>query len=264
MSDSRHKGSPGRATNDHGDRQDDSNGVIAASSDAAATVAPPLAQDHRDGVEAPTGQTLAVPAPGTDSNLRSGVVADFVGEQGEALLRRLRQLAREREASFLAVVIILGALAYLALDRSPPLWVSSIRADAPALMFDARVLTGSGARQRERDVQLVMGGGRITVTSGSRREQPLYAVGYDEVISVSSSRGRDPMWKSPKGPAPVVRFNGGALGSFGIFRDRQWIALETTAEDRFILLRVDEDVVKKVLAALEDRTGRTPQILEPR
>jgi hypothetical protein len=83
------------------------------------------------------------------------------------------------------------------------------------------------------------------------------------VRSVSYSRGRDPMWKSPKGPARVVRFDGGTLGRFGIFVDRRWISLETDTADKFIVLRVEEGVVKRILTALEEHTGRSPEILSP-
>lgn len=138
----------------------------------------------------------------------------------------------------------------------------SIKADVlPTLVFHAKVLVGTGSRQRERDAQLVLGDGRVTVSIGAASDQPLYSVPYGDVLSVSHSPSPHPMWKSPKGPARIVRFTAGKLGKLGIFVDRPWIALEAATDDKFMVLRIEEGMVKKMLAALEERTGRTPAVL---
>ena len=64
------------------------------------------------------------------------------------------------------------------------------------------------------------------------------------------------MWNSPKGPAPVVRAEGGTLGAFGIFVSRDWVSLRTSTDNEFIVLRFSDAAIKRVLAALEERTGR--------
>ena len=69
------------------------------------------------------------------------------------------------------------------------------------------------------------------------------------------------MWNSPQGPAPVVR-TGGTLSRFGISFDRHWISLRTRTSHQFVNLRFDDVVAPKVLVALEERTGRTHQVIE--
>ncbi len=75
-------------------------------------------------------------------------------------------------------------------------------------------------------------------------------------ISISYSRGTDPMWNSPDGPARAARVKGGWMGDIGIFQERHWISLRTV-DDRFVILRVGEPLVRTVLTALEDRTRRS-------
>jgi hypothetical protein len=180
--------------------------------------------------------------------------------EGETLLCRLKKIAREREGTVLAIVIVLGLLAYRALpDSNVPL--SAIAADASgARTFNLKALVGAGSAQRERDASLVLADGRIIGKAAEAPHNTFFTVPYGKVLSIHHSRGRDPMWRSPKGPAPVTRSSGGALG---VFVDRQWISLETNTDARFIVLRVADDAVRKVLAALEERTGRKAEILPP-
>ena len=131
-------------------------------------------------------------------------------------------------------------------------------AKAPAkdmlpIAFDAKALVGTGERSRERDAQVLLADGKVTVTADNK--DVLHSVPYAGVISVSYSRGRNPLWNSPKGPAPVARTGGGA---FGFIRgERHWIALRT--KDAFVVLRLQDEEVRRVLGALEERTGRTPE-----
>jgi hypothetical protein len=46
--------------------------------------------------------------------------------------------------------------------------------------------------------------------------------------------------------------------------ERHWISLQTTTEPRFVILRVDDGEVMRLLSALEERTGRAPQIMGAR
>ena len=62
--------------------------------------------------------------------------------------------------------------------------------------------------------------------------------------------------------SPVLRSvhcAGGAYPSSGIGS-----RLRTNTENRFVILRVDEAQVRRVLSALEERTGRPPQALGQR
>jgi hypothetical protein len=118
-------------------------------------------------------------------------------------------------------------------------------------------------KHKERDAQLALADGRITVTTDDDAREQLYSIPYEGVLSITYSRGRDPMWNSPQGPAPVARA-GGALGRMGIFVGREWIALRTNTRHQFVAMRFDDVLVKRVLLALEERTGRTPQFIEER
>jgi hypothetical protein len=132
----------------------------------------------------------------------------------------------------------------------------------PVLVFETRALVSAGSKQQERDAQLVLADGKVTVTADDM-PRPLHAVPYGGVISVSYSRGRDPLWNSPRGPAPAARTSGGLLRKLGFSQERHWISLRT-GRDRFIILRVNDTQVKNVLAALRKRTGRTPRYVELR
>ena len=207
-------------------------------------------------------ETLAISATEAGSRLQSedpSIVAN-----AEALLKRVKAFARGHELSLLAAGIVVGVLGYLALGGSAdlPVPVRSIKANAlPTVVFHTKVLVGTGARQHERNAQLMLGDGRVTVSTATASDQPLHSVAYRDVRSVSYSRSRDPMWKAANGTERVVRFTGGTLGKFGIFVEHPWIAVETATAERFIVLRVDEGMVEEILTALEERTGRSPAIL---
>lgn len=92
----------------------------------------------------------------------------------------------------------------------------------------------------------------------------LFAVPYDGVLSISYSRGRDPLWNAPAGPARVARAGRGALG---IFRGtRHWLALRTdSAKAPFVALRVgNETQARRALTALQERTGRSAEVVAER
>ncbi len=132
----------------------------------------------------------------------------------------------------------------------------------PVLVFDTKALVPDGGKQQERDAQLVLAGGKVTVTVADEQE-PLYSVPYARVRSISYSKGRDPLWNSPRGPETAVRTSGGLMRKFGFGQERHWIALRTRP-DRFIILRVRDAQVDAVLAALERRTGRPARFVQMR
>ena len=128
------------------------------------------------------------------------------------------------------------------------------------MVFEAKAFVVEEGKARELDAQVVLSDGRITV-SATEQHNPLHDIPYDSVLSINYSRGRDPMWKSPEGPASVARASGGALG---IFRgDRHWVSLRTA--DRFLVLRVANGTqAQRALSALQQRTGRTAELVEER
>jgi predicted Ser/Thr protein kinase len=126
-----------------------------------------------------------------------------------------------------------------------------------SLVFETRALVGT-RKPKEQSAQLVLGEGKITVIPTSDPSTTLCAIPYGRVISISLSKSRDPLWNSPQGPAPVARA-GGTLSKFGIAVSREWISLRTSTDEQFVAMRFDEVIVKRVLLALEERTGRQPE-----
>jgi hypothetical protein len=127
------------------------------------------------------------------------------------------------------------------------------------LMFQTRLLVGNGRRQRERDARLVLAAGNVTVTTDDDDKRAVRAVPYDRVMSISYSHGRDPMWLSPAGPAPVAHVDGGLLRSLRVPVTRHWVSLGTSTPDHFVVVGVAESQVRIVLSALEKRTGVTAE-----
>jgi len=130
----------------------------------------------------------------------------------------------------------------------------------PILVFETRALVGT-RKSKEQGAQLVMGEGKITLIPTNDPASPLCSFPYGRVIAINVSRGRDPLWNSPQGPAPVARA-GGTLSRLGIQVTREWIALRTTTEEQFVSMRFDEVLLKRVLLALEERTGQVPHFIE--
>jgi hypothetical protein len=136
----------------------------------------------------------------------------------------------------------------------------STKALEPLLVFETKTLVGT-KKPREHDAQLVLADETITVTPEIESEYPFYSIPYHSVMSITYSRGRDPMWNSPEGPLPLTR-GGGALGKLGISVARDWIALRTTTRDQFVAMRFDDVLIRRVLLALEERTGRKPDLMD--
>jgi eukaryotic-like serine/threonine-protein kinase len=130
----------------------------------------------------------------------------------------------------------------------------------PILVFETRALVGT-RKSKEQGAQLLMGEGKITIIPTNNPASPLCSFPYGRVLAINVSRGRDPLWNSPQGPAPVARA-GGTLSRLGIQVSRDWIALRTSTEEQFVSMRFDEVLLKRVLLALEERTGQPPLFIE--
>jgi hypothetical protein len=128
-----------------------------------------------------------------------------------------------------------------------------------SLVFETRALVGT-RKPKEQSAQLVLGEGKITIIPTSDPSTTLCAIPYGRVISINVSKSRDPLWNSPQGPAPVARA-GGTLSKFGIASIREWISLRTSTDEQFVAIRFDEVIVKRVLLALEERTGRQAELV---
>jgi len=128
-----------------------------------------------------------------------------------------------------------------------------------SLVFETRALVGT-RKPKEQSAQLVLGEGKITVIPTSDPSTTLCAIPYGRVISINISKSRDPLWNSPQGPAPVARA-GGTLSKFGIASTREWISLRTSTDEQFVAMRFDEVIIKRVLLALEERTGHRAEVV---
>jgi hypothetical protein len=232
------------------------------------------------------------PAPLATEKLAVSRAADGTPETATPVVPRARPRRRIRPLTLAVAAIVLVALAVFvrgSRDRTPaaipvtaapphparaepiavpPMPTEGATPPAPARMFPVPVTfpvktfgrTADG--ERERDAELVLADGRVNVIAGDNSQDPLHSVPYEDVLSISYSRTRHPMWNSPRGPVPIVRASGGALG---IFFERHWVSLRTNTPDRFIVLRFgDEALAKKVLGALEERTGRKAQLVTER
>jgi hypothetical protein len=118
-------------------------------------------------------------------------------------------------------------------------------------VFDTKVIVRGGV---ERDAQLTLSDCKFTVTTET--VQPLHLVPYGSVISTAYSLGRQPLWSSAKGPAPVT----GALRPLDRSTRRHWLVVRTNMESRYVVMRFEESQIARLLSALTDRTGRAPKV----
>jgi hypothetical protein len=127
--------------------------------------------------------------------------------------------------------------------------------------FDAHAVVTDGDKRRERDASVVVADGVVTVTEKQKNGKALYAIPVDDVVGVTYSNSRQPLWSSPSGPAEAMKVDGGALGF--LKGGRNWFGLQT--KDSLLVLRVDDELVGRVTAGLQERTGLTLQrLVEPK
>ncbi len=199
-------------------------------------------------VDGPTA--LVAPAPSGASTLNEDQIAQRAAS--EVLLEQRRRVTR---------VTVPNALARPAAPHT--VVVPRVKKMYPARAFVTKGLVDNGHERRVRDVRLVLTGKGITVTDDATR-QPLQVVPFEDVRAITYSHGRDPMWNSSDGPTPIVRTSGRFSRVLGIGGSRHWIALMTATGRPSVILRVSDSQVGDVLSALEERTGRTPQLLDSR
>ena len=136
---------------------------------------------------------------------------------------------------------------------------------APPFFFEARALALDGDRQREFKSETTLDDGKITIWSNNEGELRglLYTVPYNDVLSISYTRGRDPLWNGPDGPTVVARGGGRVFGPRTSSIVRDWLALRITKEPaQFVVLRFDDELrARRAIAALEERTGRRAQLV---
>ena len=186
-------------------------------------------------------------------------------EKAEPILTLPRHVARTALGMFGTVLILFALAAPRLATTTGASWsrdwvLGRAGRTSERLVFRIETLVGTGRWQRERNARLTLEDGAATVMTDSDGS-PVYSVAYAKVTSINYSIGRDPMWRSPTGPARVAHpvNGGGVLDALGIVVDRHWISLGTTTTDRFIVFRVSDGQASQVLSALEERTGLTTQ-----
>ena len=145
--------------------------------------------------------------------------------------------------------------------RNPPsASPGNVDKEPAAVVFETRIVRAPEGKGQEHDAQLSLGADHLTVATYQAPEHPVFSAAYRDISTIGHSR--EPAWKPPRKLSKVIRVEDDVLGAFGI-RDRHHVSLYTHREDHFIVLRVDEGRVARLLKALKQRTGRDPE-REPR
>jgi serine/threonine-protein kinase len=230
--------------------------------------------DFADGLARVDSQAGSVPA-----HISTLVLSREAVSRAESAWSGLSRTYRGRAGAILAVLVmsvsVLVGFVALETAETAPDRVTIAAPDRPttaprpakaalAMVFRTKALVGTGNRLRERDARLVLAERTITMTADDDTGDRLHTVACESVVSINYSRGADPMWKGPDGPAVVARAPGGALRALGVSIERHWITLRTNTENRFVILRVDDAQVRRMLSALEERTGHAPQVIDQR
>ena len=157
------------------------------------------------------------------------------------------------QASLFAFAACVAALACIPLVAAHPKKTTPAATTPAPLVFDTKVVVRGG---EEREAQLTLADCKFTVTALNETSQPLHLVPYGSVLSTAYAKGRQPLWSSSSGPAPVAR----ALRPRDRSTPRHWLVVRTNMESRYVVLRFDEPQIVPLLSALEARTGRAPKI----
>jgi len=155
------------------------------------------------------------------------------------------------ESSLVAFAACVTALACVPLLHAKPKHTEPVVTTPPPIVFDTKVIVRGGV---ERDAQLTLADCKFTVTTET--VHPLHLVPYGSVVSTAYSLGRQPLWSSAKGPAPVM----GALRPLDRSTRRHWLVVRTNMESRYVVMRFEESQIGPLLSALTNRTGRAPKV----
>ena len=157
------------------------------------------------------------------------------------------------ESSLVAFAACVSALACVPLLHAKPKHTEPVVTTPPPLVFATKVMERGGV---ERDARLTLSDCKFTVTTETETVHPLHLVPYGSVISTTYSLGRQPLWSSAKGPAPVTA----ALRPLDRSTRRHWLVVRTNMEARYVVMTFEESQIASLLPALTDRTGRAPKV----
>jgi serine/threonine-protein kinase len=179
------------------------------------------------GPERSSGGRLANRTPSVDSSPRPGQSSRSASEQNEAY----------RPVS--------GA------SGAP----TSTGRPSPAV-FETKILLQNGKQYVEEGGRLTLSDGHVNVTPHGTPDDPIFSAAYNDITAIRYTRER--AWRPPQKLSRAIRLSDNVLESLRI-PERHQVSLHAAAEDRSILLRVEERVVTRLLNALKQRTGRTPE-----
>jgi serine/threonine-protein kinase len=140
--------------------------------------------------------------------------------------------------------------------HAPAPTVAPAAAALPPLVFSAQTVVVEGGRNRQRDSTVQVGNGNVTVTG--KDNKVITTVPFSSVVGFTYSNSKQPMWNSPQGPAEITHLDGGAFGF--LKGDQHWVSLRT--ESMSLVLRVRDQDSRRVVAGIEERTGRKVEVIK--
>jgi serine/threonine-protein kinase len=159
-------------------------------------------------------------------------------------------------AAGVTVLAVVGLRGPMGAGRDTPVAATtpSVAATPPVVAkrrfgFTAKAVVAEGNKNREQDAQVTLSDGKMIVR---QKRRLLKEVPFDTVLGLTYSNSRQPLWNSPDGVSELVHVDGGAFGF--LKRGGNWIGLRT--QDTSLVLRVDDDKVARVLAAIEEHAER--------
>jgi serine/threonine-protein kinase len=205
----------------------------------------------------PTPAPSTPPAPGSIPRTRSGDAGDKSASLAQSLLPPTPQSSAVSKAT-------LGNAKPPAAPATPaaPNAVSSSGPNAspadrhvaprnlPPVGFDRlKLLVLDGSRSREQDARIQFADGRIIIIAVGQRL--VASLPYEDVLTLSSSRSRQPRWRNANGTDSSADLPGGAFGF--LKSDRTWIAIQT--RDHTYVLRSARDDIAPLARTAAERTG---------
>jgi len=127
------------------------------------------------------------------------------------------------------------------------------------LVFRAKLVLTAGRDRREEDARLSFARERLSVIANRNPDNPVFSVPYGSITAIEHARR--PAWKPPQKWSRVIKIDDDVLETIGI-RDRHEISLQTVSD--FVLVRVDDEIVNRVLRTLKERTGLSPALASER
>jgi serine/threonine-protein kinase len=120
----------------------------------------------------------------------------------------------------------------------------------PPFVFTAKTVMVEAGKDREHDTEVRLGNGAVTVTE--KGNKLVTTMPFDAVVGFTYSSSKQPLWNTPQGPAEIAHVE---TGAFGFLKGgHSWVSLRTNNQS--LVLHVRDEETSRIIAALEERTGR--------